>query len=138
MNEFSTVLVATIWGAMIVFSFVMAPLIFTKLPDETAGNFIRQVFPMYYLVLGAVTLVAALSLIVGGVSIGAEPWILIVVAVGFAAARQVLMPRINRLRDQVKAGDGSVEASFERLHRLSVAINSVQIVLVLIVLVSLS
>ena len=36
-------------GAMLFFSGVMAPLIFTKLEADVAGRFIRQVFPWYYL-----------------------------------------------------------------------------------------
>jgi len=38
---------ALTFGGMIFFSAVMAPLVFTKLPFETAGAFIRQVFPWY-------------------------------------------------------------------------------------------
>lgn len=36
-------------GAMLFFSCVMVPLIFTKLDADVAGRFIRQVFPWYYL-----------------------------------------------------------------------------------------
>ena len=36
---------ALTFGGMTFFSGVMAPLVFTKLPFETAGAFSRQVFP---------------------------------------------------------------------------------------------
>ena len=38
---------ALTWGGMTFFSAVMAPLVFTKLPLETAGAFIREVFPWH-------------------------------------------------------------------------------------------
>jgi len=40
------------WGGMTFFSTVMAPFVFTKLPLETAGPFIRAVFSWYYLAIG--------------------------------------------------------------------------------------
>ena len=36
-------------GGMIFFATVMAPLVFTKLPASEAGEFIRAVFPVYYI-----------------------------------------------------------------------------------------
>lgn len=109
---------ALAFGGMTFFSAVMAPLVFTKLPFETAGGFIRQVFPWYYLSIGIVSAVAALALL-----LGAQHWAALMaalVAVGFWVARQVLMPRINAARD---AGE---HALFNRLHRVSVMINGVQ------------
>ncbi len=38
---------AALLGGMLFFSFVMAPLIFMKLPRDTASHFIRQVFPIW-------------------------------------------------------------------------------------------
>ena len=42
--------VATIFGSMVFFSCVVAPLVFIKLDGPTAGNFIRNIFPMVLLV----------------------------------------------------------------------------------------
>ena len=56
---------ALTFGGMTFFSAVMAPLVFTKLPFDTAGAFIRQVFPWYYATMGATTLVALLALLLG-------------------------------------------------------------------------
>jgi hypothetical protein len=112
-------------GAMVFFSGVMAPLIFTKLGADAAGRFIRQVFPWYYLtiiILGGVAALAFLSF---------RPWdaiALACVALAGVAARQVLMPRINRARDAVVAGDAAAKTRFSRLHRLSVWINALQII----------
>ena len=49
-------------------------------------------------------------------------------------ARQGLMPRINRNRDRSLEGDAAAGVRFNRLHRLSVWINAVQIVVVAVVL----
>ncbi len=38
---------ALIFGGTTFFSAAMAPLVFTKLPFETAGAFFRRVFPWY-------------------------------------------------------------------------------------------
>ena len=53
------------------------------------------------------------------------------VAASAALSRQFLMPRINRLRDAQLAGDTQAGLRFDRLHRLSVWINSAQILALL-------
>lgn len=116
--------VGTTFGAMAFFSFVMAPLIFIRLDEAIAGRFIRGVFPVYYLVIGGLGLVAALGLVWGD-PLGAA--IALLIALGAIVARQVLMPRINRHRDHMLAGSADAERSFERLHRVSVWINGAQI-----------
>jgi hypothetical protein len=118
---------ALLFGSMMFFSAVMAPLIFVKLGGEAAGRFIRQVFPWYYLVVIALAAVGAAALAfprpVDAAVLGA------VAAVG-VAARQVLMPMINRARDAMLAGDAASKTRFSGLHRLSVWINAAQIVAV--------
>ena len=42
---------AILVGSMVFFSWVMAPLIFIKLDETTAGPFVRSIFPWYYLVI---------------------------------------------------------------------------------------
>ena len=56
-------LVAALFGGMLMFAALFAPLIFRKLPADTAAGFIREVFPVYYRVLGILALVAALPLV---------------------------------------------------------------------------
>jgi len=122
---------AALFGSMMFFSAVMAPLIFIKLGGEDAGRFIRQVFPWYYLVVIALGAVAAVTLAFSRPVDGA---ILAAVACAGVATRQGLMPMINRARDAMLAGDGASKRRFARLHRLSVWINGVQIIAVAIVL----
>lgn len=134
-NLIAGLALALTFGGMTFFSAVMAPLVFTKLPAETAGAFIRAVFPWYYLTLGATTLVALLALLPG--IAGSTTWEAVLTAgvlVGFLYARQVLMPRINAARDAGLAGDPNAGRRFGRLHRASVAVNGVQWLAILLVL----
>lgn len=118
-------------GAMVFFSAVMAPLIFTKLDADVAGRFIRQVFPWYYLTIIALDSVAALAMLFVR---PAEAVAMTCVALAGVIARQTLMPRINRARDAVLGGDSAAGPRFSRLHRLSVRINALQIIAVGVVL----
>jgi uncharacterized membrane protein len=129
--KINLVLVATVLGAMTFFSFVMAPLIFIKLPLETASRFIRSVFPIYYLSLGIISSLASLILVLTK-GYTAPVILLLIVAMLFFVARQFLMPRINLYRD--KELDGIVEAgrTFKILHKLSELINYLQLLSVLI------
>ncbi len=125
---------ALTFGGMTFFSGLMAPLIFTKLPPETAGAFIRQVFPWYYLAMGATTLVALVALLIAGDR--GWPAILTGVALaGFIYARQGLLPCINDARDADLQGDAKASRRFNALHRLSVVLNGFQWLAVLTALV---
>lgn len=122
---------ALLFGAMAFFSAVMAPFIFTRLDAETAGRFIRQVLPWYYLTLITLAGVAALSLTFSRVP---DAVALAAVAAVGVIARQVLMPRNNRARDAAHEGEAKARKRFSRLHRLSVWINAAQMLAVAIVL----
>lgn len=139
MNSFLTVLgqvsTATLFGSMAFFSCVMAPLVFIKLEEATAGRFIRSVFPWYYLVVLVLSLVAALAL---AFALPLHAAAMAAVAAGAVVSRQMLMPRINRHRDAMLAGDSSAGKSFDRLHKLSVWINGAQLLAALAILVLLA
>jgi hypothetical protein len=107
---------------MAFFSFVFSPLVFFKLPAEAAGPFIRAVFPWYFLVIAVLFAVAAVLL-------WAQPGLAVLMAAMAVLGlgnRQVMMPRINRMRDRFLAGETGAEKRFDRLHRASVGINLVQ------------
>ena len=124
---FAGLALALTWGGMTFFSAVLAPLVFSKLPQETAGAFIRQVFPRYYLAMGVTTLAALLCLLPGiGRGFGWPAALSALTLLGFVFARQVLMPAINRARDARLAGDASAGERFKRLHGVSVLINGAQ------------
>ena len=131
------VLVAAIFGGMVFFAFVYAPLVFTKLPAATAGTFIRAVFPVYYKAMGATAAAAGLMLLPR-----TEGFATLAVGAVFFLVMLLLMPRINAARDASVAepasgGAGPDARRFGRLHRLSVIINFVQMLVVLAVLVRL-
>lgn len=82
MIEFAALLlVSTLFGGMMLYSFGFAPMVFSALPAEAAGRFIRAVFPWYYLFVivtagfsGAILLLsnsrsAALALAISAVAI---------------------------------------------------------------------
>lgn len=117
---------ALILGGMVFFAFLFAPLVFTKLPAKTAGGFIREVFPVYYVAFAGVALIASLLAIPR-----IDALVLAVVGGLFLLARYWLMPRINAARDRGE------NRSFDRLHRLSVIINAAQMIAVFAVFVRL-
>lgn len=113
------------FGGMVFFSAVFSPLVFIKLPAETAGPFIRQVFPWYFAAVALVLGVAGLAILAGSAFWGT---VLIAMAALGVANREVLMPRINSLRDRQLAGDQAAGRSFDRLHKASVIINLIQMI----------
>ena len=129
------VAVAAVFGGMAFFAFVFAPLVFIKLGTEGGGRFIREVFPVYYVAMGAVSIAAAVLLAFASAARAADAPAMACIGVVFLLARFVLLPAINRNRDAGQAGDGAARRRFDRLHRLSVGVNLVQMLAVLVVLV---
>ena len=125
------VLVAALFGGMLMFAALFTPLIHRKLPSDIAVGFTREVFPVYYRAMGILTLIAALPLVPAH-AYWAEISMLVTVAVGFVFANLVLRPEVNAARDADKDG------RFRLLHRASVLLNLIQFVLVTIVLIRLA
>jgi Domain of unknown function (DUF4149) len=124
-------LLAALFGGMLAFMAVFTPLAFARLPAETAGAFIRSVFPVYYRVCGILSLLAALPLVPAHAYM-AEVATLVLVAGGFVLANAVLRPAAERARAEGR------DARFRRLHRVSVLLHLVQFGAVTIVLVRLA
>ena len=129
------VAIAAVFGGMAFFAFVYAPLVFIKLGTEAGGRFIREVFPVYYLAMGATSIAAAVLLALGGTARGADALAMACIGIVFFLARFVLLPIINRNRDVGQAGDLAAKKRFDALHRASVIVNAVQMLAVLVVLV---
>ena len=115
---------AALFGGMLLYSFGFAPLLFAKLPAAQASALLREAFPLYYLFVVATAGVATLALF--GVD-APSAWLLGIVVVLGIAARQLLMPAINRASDARGAGEARAGTRFARLHGLSVAINFLQL-----------
>ena len=123
-----------VWvGAIVCFSFVVAPALFQALPVETAGQALAIIFPRYYGIgCGAgAALVAAAGLLAWHAP-EPMPWrfavgagLLMLVMTAYAGL--VIQPRADALRPHLRHGpDPQVTAQleFDRLHRLAVQLNA--------------
>ena len=108
---------------MFFFAAMMTPLVFTNLPPEISGPFIRQAFPVYSQAMAGMTLAAAFFL-----SNFSDSIHLVIVFILFIWGW--LMPRINRHRDNQLQGNKNSGTTFNLLHRLSVVVNISQMGLV--------
>lgn len=131
------ILVASAWGGMLFFAGIFAPSVFGFLKADVAGGFIRRLFPIYYLVIGLICVIAAVCLFFQWPETVLDVTFLLVVVVGFVVARQYMMPKINHLRDAALGGDSKAERGFNYWHQASVWLNSIQMLLILFVLVRL-
>ena len=130
MLELANALVLMLLGAMLFFPSVVAPVVFTSLPEAQAGAFLRSMFPRYYAFMIALSLIAALFfLVVSDESAYQAAIVCLFVGVSTLWVRQWLLPRINASRDAQLAGDAEASRRFDRDHKLSVGINLLQMVL---------
>ena len=109
---------ALVLGGMFFFAAIMTPLVFTKLPPEISGPFIRQAFPVYSQAMAGMTLVAAITIWNYSLSLN-----LAGVFIFFIWGWLWLMPKINYYRDEQLRGNEKAGKSFNLLHRVSVVIN---------------
>lgn len=128
MGSFLAVMaLAALFGGMLFFGAVMTPLVFSQLPPETAGPFIRAAFPRYYLFLIVCSAIAAIGLLMRG-----NPWYALVAVIVTGITLWLWLewiPHLNALRD---AGN---QVDFRRGHRLSVWVNAAEFIAVLLLLV---
>jgi hypothetical protein len=115
-------------GAMLFFSACVAPLAFLRLEPDVAGRLVRALFPAYH-ATGLVGSGLAAGLCAGAAPVAAS--LSLAAALGFLFVRQVLMPAVHAARDAAMA-DGGAARRFTRLHRASVAVNIVQIAILLL------
>ena len=118
---------SAVLGIMVFFSFVVAPVTFTTLNEENARKFIRKIFPFYYIVNLALSSIATIIYVILK-SYNLNFYLILLVSILFAVSNYILMPLINKYRDQKK------DKHFKYLHFLSVIINFFQILLILIIL----
>ena len=114
-------IVAICLGMMIFFSFILAPMIFKILDPENAGKFVRKIFPYYYFV-NLVFLSIVVILILLNSKINFQFYIIVSLVISFIFAQFILMPFINKLRDN------NEENKFKYAHGFSVAINFLQMI----------
>ncbi len=135
----------SLWiGSMFFFSFFTAPTLFKELPRPMAGEVISKIFPRYYL-LGYCTLALALfSLLLTSILSKSFPWIrmaLLSVMIGATLYGGLnLQPKTHVLRTVLRTMEDSPEKDlkqleFNRLHKISVILNSIVLLSGLIVLI---
>jgi hypothetical protein len=110
-------------GMMLFFSFVIAPTVFKFLPTTQSGPYIRKLFPIYYIINAALSLGSLIAIISLGV-FNAIFYANTIVLVLFAFCYFYLMPTINK--QKIKKN-----RKFKILHGSSVAINLIQIILLI-------
>ena len=121
MENLIQIIIAISLGMMIFFSFVLAPMIFKILDAANAGKFVRKIFPYYYFV-NLIFLSVAVILFYLISSLSVEFYITLILALSFLFAQFILMPLINKLKDNHQ------ETKFKYAHGFSVVINFVQMI----------
>ena len=121
-------LTSVILGTMVFFSFVVAPVTFTTLNEENARKFIRKIFPYYYLFNLTISILTILFFIVIK-TFSIEFYLISLIAILFVISNFVLMPLINKFRDK------NLDKKFKYSHFISVAINFVQMILLVLILI---
>lgn len=115
-----TLVAAATLSFMIFFPLVVATSVFNVLDEKQSSKFLRIFFPKYYLYGFVLSLAGAI------LSIYFENKLSILIysfiMVGFIFSRQILTPMVN------KAKDSNDEKKFNKLHKLSVFINFLQII----------
>ena len=127
-EQISVYLTSMILGIMLFFSFVIAPVVFTTLDENNARKFIRRIFPFYYNVNLGISFIVLITFILLS-KIGFDFYLILAIALLFATSNYLLMPLINKYRDEKQ------EKKFKYSHFLSVLINFVQMICLVFVLV---
>ncbi len=124
-------------GAMVFFSFITAPILFTRLPVAEAGKVVAGIFPRYYAlgsILGAIALALAVYFAAARDARGWWSGAAIALAIALTLtlyAGFVVRPQIDAIRSVAEAEhpDPAQKAEFDRLHRLSVVLNGAMMLL---------
>lgn len=135
MVELANAMVLMLLGGMVFFPIVVAPIVFTSLPEVEAGQFLRSMFPRYYLFMIVFSVLAFVFYqTASGPALDLSATVCLLVALSTLWVRQSLVPRINNARDAQLSGDSEAGARFDRGHKLSVTINMVQLVGLVVIL----
>ena len=117
-------LIPLLLGGLIFFSALVAPSVFTSLDEKNARIFLRSIFPKLYLFAGIFSLFISLILFFINNFLS---FIYFIITIGYFYSRQFLMIKINEASDQKN------QKEFKKLHRFSVLIFIVQILLMLLI-----
>ncbi|MAJ13877.1 MAG: hypothetical protein CMN44_02750 [SAR116 cluster bacterium] len=127
-----TLIIGSILGFMIFFPVVVAPVVFNILDEKQSSLFLRSFFPKYYLFGILLTLIALIMSIFEKDVVIFLAFTLILV--GFLFSRQILTPAINKAKDEIIESNEKSKIKFEKLHKFSVTINVLQMIICIIIL----
>jgi uncharacterized membrane protein len=127
-------------GSVLFFSFILAPMIVQVLSPEAAAKFVRALFPRYYTwgaIAGAIALPAYLGVPLSfqelrGPLVAVQSLMILAGTLLMLYAANSLTPAINAARD---AGPAE-KPQLERLHRRSMRLNGVVLVLGVVLLIA--
>lgn len=120
-------LTSIVLGTMLFFSFIVAPTTFKVLDENFARKFIRRIFPLYYSFCLIVLLITCNIYFFFSI-LNYEFYIILILTILFAISLFVLMPMINKFRDN------KLEKKFKVTHAISVIINLVQMIGLVVIL----
>ncbi len=127
LDQSALYLTAIILGAMIFFSFVVAPTTFKLLDEENSRKFIRGIFPFYYLLNLILSFIASVLFFLNQ-SLSIDFLLMASICILFTISNFILMPMINKFRDN------NEDKKFKISHFISVIINFIQLILLVIIL----
>ena len=124
----SLYIISIILGIMIFFSFVVAPVAFSSLDKESYSVFIRKIFPYYYLINLALSLVVFFIFIYLNI-FEIKFYLISLTAILFFISNYLLMPLINKYSEQ------NLHQKFKYSHLLSVILNFIQMFCLIFILI---
>ena len=128
LSQLSSYLTSIILGIMLFFSFVVAPITFTVLNEESSRKFIRKIFPYYYNVNLVISFFILIFFVIQK-TFSLNFYLILTVTILFALTNYVLMPLINKYKDE------NQDKKFQYSHFISVVINFIQMIFLMIILI---
>ena len=128
LSQLSSYLTSIILGIMLFFSFIVAPITFTVLNEESSRKFIRKIFPYYYNVNLVISFLVLIFFVIQK-TFSLNFYLILTVAILFALSNYILMPLINKYKDE------NQDKRFKYSHFISVVINFIQMIFLVIILI---
>jgi len=128
LSQLSSYLTSIILGIMLFFSFIVAPIPFTVLNEESSRKFIRKIFPYYYNVNLVISFLVLIFFLIQK-TFSINFYLILTVTILFALSNYVLMPLINKYKDE------NQDKKFKYSHFISVIINFIQMIFLVIILI---
>ena len=128
LSQLSSYLTSIILGIMLFFSFVVAPITFTVLNEESSRKFIRKIFPYYYNVNLVISFLVLIFFVIQK-TFSLNFYLILTVAILFFLSNYILMPLINKYKDE------NQDKRFKYSHFISVIINFIQMIFLVIILI---